>query len=236
MGFNSDSCFLELASGAFKIVGLGLDSQNKKIVYNRFHSMFKRIISVLAVLSFAVWILFTSLSQATTYSKPSYAAAELKFTVSVTPVPTITPQLKIEYFLAYPGVLPDSPLYKIKMIRDQIVLWLTTDAGRRAELFLLYADKRIGAGKVLIEGNQVPLGISTLTKGAKYLERAIEQTKKAKTKGKKVDSLEINIKNASLKYEEILAGQLEKVNSDGKTALNELLKSLKILQEKAHKF
>lgn len=198
--------------------------------------MFKRIIPVLAILSFAVWILFTSLSQATTYSKPSYAAAELKFTVSVTPVPIITPQPKIEYFLPYPGILPDSPLYKIKMVRDKVWLWLTTDVVRKAELFLLYADKRIGAGRVLIEGNQVPLGISTLTKGVKYLERAIEQTKEAKTKGKKVDSLERNIKNASLKYEEILVGLSEKVNPDGKTALNELLKSLKILQEKTYKF
>lgn len=197
--------------------------------------MLKKIIPILAVLSFAVWILFTSLSQVTTY-KLSFAAAGLKYAVSATPVPTITSQPQIEYFLAYPGVLPDSPLYKIKMLRDKVWLWLTTDVVRKAELFLLYADKRIGAGKVLVEGNQVPLGISTLTKGVKYLERAIEQTKEAKTKGKKVDSLEKNIKNASLKYEEILVGLLEKVNSDGKAALDELLKSLKILQEKAHKF
>lgn len=196
--------------------------------------MFKRVISVLTVLFLAVWILLASLSRVTTY-KLSFAAAGLKSAVSATPVPTITPQPKIEYFLAYPGILPDNPLYKIKMVRDQVLLWLTTDAGRRAELLLLYADKRAGAGKVLVEGNQVPLGISTLTKGVKYLERAIEQTEKAKKKGKELGSLETNIKNASLKYEEIFVGLLEKVNSEGKTALDELLKSLKILQEKARK-
>jgi len=195
--------------------------------------MIKKVVSILAVLSFAVWVLLTSLSQSSSCVKSSYAAAGLKLTVAATPMPTVTPQPKIEYFLAYPGILPDSPMYKLKMTRDRVWLWLTTDTLKRAELLLLYADKRVGAGKVLIEGNQVPLGISTITKGEKYLESAIEEAGKAKARGRNVGVLGKNIKNASLKYEEILVGLHEKINSDGKSAVNDLLKSLKILQEKA---
>lgn len=202
------------------------------MLYNRFYLMFKRMVAILTVLSFAIWVLLASLSKVTT-AKLSYATASLEFSVSATSAPTIAVQPKIEYFLAYPGILPDNPLYKIKMIRDKVWLWLTTEKVRRAELYLLYADKRVGAGKVLVEGNQVPLGISTLTKGEKYLEKAIEETKRAKTEGRKTDSLEENIKKASLKYEEILTDLQEKVNAEGKAGFDDLLKSLKNLQERA---
>ena len=80
----------------------------------------------------------------------------------------------VDYYLPYPGILPDHPLYWLKMVRDRIGLVLTTAETAKAEKLLLYADKRLGAAWALIEGNKVPLGVSTLTKAEKYLEQTVQ--------------------------------------------------------------
>jgi len=79
----------------------------------------------------------------------------------------------VDYYLSYPGVLPDHPLYWLKMIRDRVRLILTTATLPKAEKLLLYADKRLGAGWALVEGNKIGLGVTTLTKAEKYLEKAV---------------------------------------------------------------
>lgn len=195
--------------------------------------MLKKVAPILAVLVFAVGILFISVGQLGKSVKPSFAAASLKFSVPPSSEATISPKPKSEYYLVYPGILPDHPFYKFKMIRDRIWLLLTTDPLKKAELYLLLADKRIGAGKVLVEGNKVPLGISTLIKGEKYFEKAITGAAQAKKKGKDIKNLSDKLESASLGYEGILSGLLGKVSSEGKPALEKILELVKNLQEKA---
>jgi hypothetical protein len=77
-----------------------------------------------------------------------------------------------DYLLPYPGILPDHPLYWLKMVRDRIRLSLTSDPAGKIDLLVLYADKRLGAGRALIEGNKKALGLTTITKAEKYLETA----------------------------------------------------------------
>ena len=72
--------------------------------------------------------------------------------------------VKVEYYLPYPGILPDSPLYKIKAIRDRVQLVLTFDEVQKAERELLYADKRVGAAWALADGGKADLAVSTATK------------------------------------------------------------------------
>lgn len=204
--------------------------------------MLKKILSILVVLTFAVGILLISLYQVVTPARPSFAASSLKFYVSpspqtnTSPQATPTPTPKINYYLPYPGILPDHPLYKIKMLRDQVWLLLTSDPAKKAELLLLFADKRIGAGEVLIRGNQVSLGISTLIKGEKYFERAMAEVNKAKEKGVKVENVSTKLKSAPLKYEEVLTNLKESVSPEGRPALEDLLKLIRNLQEKASIF
>ncbi len=118
---------------------------------------------------------------------------------------------KVDYFLVYPGLLPDHPLYPLKMIRDRIWLWLTTNSLEKAELLLLFADKRLGAGKALIEGNKIELGITTLTKAEKYLERALNQERIAAQKGKETKVFLEKLSQATLKHQEVLNELKEKV-------------------------
>lgn len=114
-----------------------------------------------------------------------------------------------DYYLPYPGILPDHPLYWLKMMRDRIWLLLTTDPLKKAEVLLLFADKRIGAAEVLIRGNKVDLGLTTATKAEKYLERAIDQEEVARGKGKETREFLEKIAKAALKHEEILVSMKE---------------------------
>ena len=59
------------------------------------------------------------------------------------------PQEKVIYNLPYPGLLPDSPLYITKIARDRITDFLTRDNLKKAELYLLYSDKRASMSLVL---------------------------------------------------------------------------------------
>ncbi len=113
-------------------------------------------------------------------------------------------KIKIDYQLPYPGILPDNPLWYFKVLRDKARLYLTNDPLARAELELLYADKRLAGSKILFEKNKTNLALSTLTKAEKYLEEA-------EIEAKKVDSVSFlnKLAKASLKHrqitEEILA-------------------------------
>lgn len=138
--------------------------------------------------------------------------------------PTTTPSPKIEYVLVYPGILPDSVLYPIKMIRDRLVLTLTLDPLKKAEVMLLLADKRLGAGKALIEGGKTELGVTTVTKGEKYLVQAVDQTVKAKKEGKDASVLKEKLSKACLKHHEVIVEFIAKTTDNNRKGLEEILK------------
>jgi len=100
------------------------------------------------------------------------------------------------------------------MIRDRILLFLTTDPFKKAELYLLFADKRVGAAKALIEGNKLDLGITTLTKAEKYLEKAIDQERVAHQAGKETAAFLEKLSKATLKHEEVILGFEEKITNE----------------------
>ena len=184
----------------------------------------KNFLIVFASLIFASVVLVTSVMGATNQSFLSAKVLPAKTTTVPTPTPTITPQPKVDYFLQYPGILPDNFLYPLKMFRDRILLWLTTDPVKRAEKLLLFADKRLGAGRALIEGGKTQLGIDTLTKGEKYLEQAINQAEKAKQAGKETTGLYEKLAKASLKHQEVLGELVLKVPGETQAIINEVMK------------
>lgn len=202
--------------------------------------MIRRLGWIIAVLFFGISILAISVYKATGGTKLSFAASSLKFIVQqptgASEQPTPTPIPKSTYYLVYPGTLPDHPLYKLKMLRDQIWLGVTTDRIKKTELLLLFADKRIGAGEVLVNGNKIDLGLSTLTKGEKYFERAVSEARVAKENGRDVTVILGKFKAASIKYEEVLASLEEKVNTDGKVYLKSLGGTIKNLREESLTF
>jgi len=138
----------------------------------------------------------------------------------------------VDYYLPYPGILPDHPLYWLKMIRDRVRLWSTRDVEAKYERLLLYADKRIGAAKVLIEGGQADLGITTATKAEKYLEQAVGQLEKVKKAGKAYPERVENLQKAIAKHEEVLRTVKEQVPDQAKPTLDQAVEKAAMLQER----
>lgn len=90
---------------------------------------------------------------------------------------------EVNYYLPYPGVLPDHNLYVLKMIRDRARLLLANSPDKKFELQLLYADKRIGAAEALFKGGKVQLAYETAYKAQGYLQQAL-------TSAQAIDKLE----------------------------------------------
>ena len=187
-----------------------------------------KIIKLFLALSF---LFVGSLVLATSIWRVSAKTANLNFKVSpialsnqVTPIPSIMPEPKAEYILVYPGILPDNIFYPIKMVRDRLVLMLTTDSIKKAEIMLLYADKRLGAAQALINGGKADLGVTTVTKAEKYLEQSLFEVEKAQSEGKDVLSAKEKLNNASFKHQEVLTALLVKVSEGNKTTLEEAIK------------
>lgn len=90
-------------------------------------------------------------------------------TASVTPgssVPDMMPfvQGKKTYQLAYPGILPDNFLYKLKVLRDRILLAFITDPVKKVDFYLLQTDKGVAMVPMLVAKNEVSLAKETALK------------------------------------------------------------------------
>lgn len=118
--------------------------------------------------------------------------------LGVTPTPTV------EYALPYPGILPDNPLYFLKVARDRILLFLTRDAIKKVQLNLLLSDKRLVMGQLLLETGNVELGIQTITKGEKYLLLSSLGLGELKKQNNLPPGLSDKVDLASKKHEEII--------------------------------
>lgn len=139
----------------------------------------------------------------TAQTQPKFKLSLAAVITSPTPVESLV-ETKVDYYLPYPGILPDHFLYSLKMARDKIVLFLTFNSQKKAERLLLFADKRLGAGQTLIEGGKVELGATTLSKGEKYFETAAIEAEKAKRGGEDVSALIEKLGKSYLKHQEIL--------------------------------
>jgi len=130
---------------------------------------------------------------------------------------------KVDYYLPYPGILPDHPLYWLKMIRDRSLLAFTKKPVDRFERLLLYADKRVGAAEALIEGGKTELGVTTATKAEKYLDQSVNQFEELAKSGRATPEINSKITKALLKHEEILIGVLNKVSDQTKPVLEQTI-------------
>jgi len=182
----------------------------------------RNFVLVLALLVFAVGILGASIwrtsAQSVSKNYQVEIVSEEEATESVPGQATEAAEEKFNYFKTYPspptypGILPGHFLYPLKMIRDRILLFFTTDPLKKAELFLQFADKRARAAQTLIvEKDKINLGITTLTKAEKYLERSIDQERIAKEAGRDTTEFLEKLSHATQAHEEVILGFEEKI-------------------------
>lgn len=141
-------------------------------------------------------------------------------------------EIKVMYYLPYPGILPDNPLYKLKAARDKVTLVFTFDGEKKARKELLFADKRINAAVFLTEGGKAELGVTTATKAEKYLEQAVSRATKMNKGGQDVKSLMLELQKATEKHTEVLEDILSSTSGEAKTTLENSLATTKMLGEK----
>ena len=79
--------------------------------------------------------------------------------------PAASQTATIEYKLPYPGMLPDNALYKLKVLRDKIMLTLIYDPVKKAQYHLLLANKQLLMSKMLVDKGNIPLAAETALKG-----------------------------------------------------------------------
>lgn len=143
------------------------------------------------------------------------------------------PQKKVVYELPYPGILPDHPLYFLKIIRDRINEFLTRDNLKKAQLYLNYSDKRVAMALALSLKGKNQAAISSFSKAEKYFEKIIDLLKEAKKQGNQAPSSFIEIiKLSNAKHNELI-GEIMKASPAGlQQDINQLLDlNLKIKKE-----
>lgn len=132
--------------------------------------------------------------------------------------------------VTYPGLLPDHPLYFLKVAKDNVVGFFKGEPIDRASYSLLQTEKHLGASHLLItEKKNQELGLLSLENAQSSLEEAIKYTEAAKKEGKSTHDLCQKLKQTAKKHVELYAlleQQHKKENAakivDGKTRAEDL--------------
>ncbi|MBI3385167.1 hypothetical protein HY030_03180 [Candidatus Gottesmanbacteria bacterium] len=110
-----------------------------------------------------------------------------------------------DYVLPFPGILPDNVLYNLKVVRDKVFEFLIIDPVKKADFYLLQADKRLASGEALINNSKFLLGEQTISKAEKYLIQAVDMASVAKARGKEVNDIMERLKKAGQKHAEVIS-------------------------------
>lgn len=141
---------------------------------------------------------------------------------------------RVDYYLPYPGILPDHPLYWLKMLRDRLMLLFTRNPLERWQRLLLYADKRIGAAQALINGGKSELGLTTATKAEKYYSQAVELVLNLEKEKKAGWSEKERLIKAGERHRQICQILKSKVNDEKKSVFENIITNLNSNLEKLY--
>ena len=176
--------------------------------------MYRRILVIASTLIFAFAILFTSVLRT---ASVRYAFSQ---EIEVLGEKQEAESKEIDYVLPYPGrIAPDSPFWVVKAFRDKMWLLLTTNPSRKAELQLLFADKRVAMSKILFERDKSEIAYSTLEKAEKYLEGACILEEENRQSGADTYEFLTILSKASLKHRQMINEILTIAPEDAKPGI-----------------
>lgn len=117
----------------------------------------------------------------------------------------VAPTYATEYRLTWPGILPDSPLYKIKVLRNKIIERLIIQPVRRIEFDLLMADKTLYASKFLLDKKEFSLARETALKGENYFSSLVADYAKVQAaNGTIPKELRVQIDSAYVAHQQLI--------------------------------
>lgn len=138
------------------------------------------------------------------------------------------------YHLQDPGTLPIHPLYKVKMVRDRLLLVTTKRADKKAVLLHAIANTRLASAERCAYQAEIEAAVSVATKGIEYHHQAIEAGKTLTPQEQRVYFQELMY--AAQKYEEVLK-KLEAVTQNGShDQVSKLLRDLAVYQEQINSY
>lgn len=118
----------------------------------------------------------------------------------------------IKYNLAYPGILPDHPLYKLKVLRDKITVVIISDTRKKLEFYLLQADKGILATAMLVDKKKIDLAIETALKAEHNYTFITQEIYRLPRKPE--EDFFNKLHTAALKHQEVLTSLAKRVPKD----------------------
>jgi len=112
----------------------------------------------------------------------------------------------VDYQLPYPGLLPDNPLYFLKVFRDNLTAVFLSKPLDKAKFDLLQSDKKVEASYLLVTQQQgkTVLAAQTFSQAQDEFAAAITQTANAKKQGYSVQEISKNLENAHQKHVQML--------------------------------
>lgn len=131
--------------------------------------------------------------------------------------PAASPPASIQYDLAFPGILPDHPLFKLKVLRDKITALFTRDPTQKIQFYVRQADKGILATAILLEKGNIPLANETALKAEHNMTMMVMYLPYASLR--KDSELLEKIRTASLKHQEVLGVLINRVAADQQQTL-----------------
>lgn len=142
-------------------------------------------------------------------------------------------QEKVVYNLPYPGILPDHPLYIFKAVRDRLMDILTRDYIKKANLYLLFSDKRINMAVYLTKKGKNKLAIETFAKGEKYFLKIPDLLVNSKKQGVGAPTEFIGtLKLANAKHEELAVELLKTAPQDQLPLVEAIIKINKDIKQR----
>ena len=151
-----------------------------------------------------------SIALSTTIISVCFVAQTYAQTASSSPLmispSVLTVATQSGYILPFPGVLPDSPLYVFKTIRDRLVSFFISDPLKRSSFDLLQSDKRMNAVVFLtsVPKPDTALTITTISKALNYYEEGTSELRTARKIGESVTEMKKEYLNAAGKYDEVV--------------------------------
>lgn len=130
---------------------------------------------------------------------------------------------RVNYELPYPGMLPDSPFYILKVMRDGMIKLLINDDMKMAKFNLLNAEKRVYAAKLLTDKNSDKIALETLSKGNNYLNDCVASYRKYQKSHPKNHDLRpflVQIESSSEKLLEVQENMKRVVDDEYKTGFS----------------
>jgi len=136
--------------------------------------------------------------------------------------------------LPSPGLLPDNVFYFLKTWKEQIQLFFTFDAEKKAEQYLHLADVRLAEYQKMIEKGKEEIAQRVLAKYEKQLGHALSKAQELQNKGKDNQGLLKKIEDTTIKHISVLEKNMENASEDAKKGFEKALESSKkVAQEKA---